>query len=186
MIRSFVNVFILGDNSLRRDTLVGLVKQQSDLHVVAAPPSSQGAVEEILRASPDILLWASAGGHLWEGDLLLALRRRIPRLKTLLVEMDENEEISLQAFRSGVAGYLLRGTPSSVIVAAVWALARGETVCPPRLCLHVLRSMAGQRTVMGDCTSGPSLIGLPCVGESQSSSKRGLPGNERFELEGTS
>ena len=47
-----------------------------------------------------------------------------------------------QVVRLGVSGYLLNDASASDVVLVVRAAARGEAVCPPRLCLVLVRAMA--------------------------------------------
>jgi len=56
--------------------------------------------------------------------------------------MEENEEQFFTAIRSGISAYLLKDASADDVVAAVRSAARGEAVCPPRLCLALFRFMA--------------------------------------------
>jgi DNA-binding NarL/FixJ family response regulator len=56
--------------------------------------------------------------------------------------MQDDEEQFVAAVRSGVSGYLLSDASAGDVVAAIRAVARGEAVCPPRLCLALFRFVA--------------------------------------------
>lgn len=60
----------------------------------------------------------------------------------ILVGMEEEEDQFLFAVRSGVSGFLLNDASAGEIVAAVRCVARGEAVCPPRLCHALIRFVA--------------------------------------------
>jgi DNA-binding NarL/FixJ family response regulator len=53
--------------------------------------------------------------------------------------MEDNESQFLQAVRSGISAYLLNDASASDVVSAVRAAARGEAVCPPKLCRSLFR-----------------------------------------------
>jgi DNA-binding NarL/FixJ family response regulator len=56
--------------------------------------------------------------------------------------MSHNEEQFLTAVRFGVGGYLLQDASASDVLAAVRAVARGEAICPARLCSALFRFVA--------------------------------------------
>lgn len=66
----------------------------------------------------------------------------------VLIGMEEDEEQFLTAVRSGVSGFLLNDASASEIVSAVRSVARQEAVWPPKLCLALMRSVAGSTREM--------------------------------------
>jgi two-component system nitrate/nitrite response regulator NarL len=58
--------------------------------------------------------------------------------------MEEDREIFLQAVRSGVSGYLLGDASAEETLGAIRRVAKGEAVCPPRLCQHLFQFVATQ------------------------------------------
>ncbi|MFZ0213898.1 MAG: response regulator transcription factor [Candidatus Acidiferrales bacterium] len=65
-------------------------------------------------------------------------------LKILLVAMEEDERLFLRAIRAGVLGFIPKDASALDVVAAVRAVARGEAVCPPRLCKFLFDFVAAQ------------------------------------------
>jgi DNA-binding NarL/FixJ family response regulator len=60
----------------------------------------------------------------------------------VLIGMEENENQFLLAVRSGISAYLLNDASASDVVTAVRAAARGEAVCPPKMCLALFHVVA--------------------------------------------
>src|SRR5208283_4003794 len=56
------------------------------------------------------------------------------KIKVLLFGMEPDPACFLRAVQLGACGYLLNDASATEMVAAVRAVARGEAVCPPRLC----------------------------------------------------
>jgi len=58
--------------------------------------------------------------------------------------MDEDPQYFLKAVRLGVSAYLLKEASSVEIIAAVKAVAHGEAVCPPALCMTLFQLVQQQ------------------------------------------
>ena len=136
----FAKVFLLIENRLVRETLVRLFRKRVDLSVIGHASSVEAA--EVLASGCDILV-------LDDLKMLVLLEsslhgsRTNRRIAVVLVGMEEDEEQFLTAVRSRVAAYLLSDASASDVVAAVRAAARGEAVCPPRLCPGVIPACGG-------------------------------------------
>lgn len=133
-------VFLLIENRLVRETLVRLFRKRSDLCVVGQGSPTEAL--DVLASQCDIVV-------LDDLQMLEPLSARVRNgqaasrnLGVVLIGMEEDEEQFLQAVRYGVSSYLLNDASASDVVLAVRAAARGEAVCPPRLCLALFRAMA--------------------------------------------
>jgi DNA-binding NarL/FixJ family response regulator len=139
--REPVRVFLLIGNRLLRESLVRLFRKRSDLAIVG-----QGAPANIEPA--DI--------ELSQCEILLTdqMSAKAPRPETfqdqwsgfrgeiLLLGMDEDEDQFITAVRAGTSGYLLKDASAGDVISAVRAISRGEAVCPPRLCLTLIKWVA--------------------------------------------
>jgi len=128
------------ENRLVRETLVRLFRKRSDLCVVGQGCSLEAI--DVIDSQCDILV-------LDDLQMLSPLAARLHDGKEangtagiVLIGMEEDEEQFLLAVRSGVSGYLLNDASANDVVTAVRAAARGEAVCPPRLCLALFRALA--------------------------------------------
>jgi DNA-binding NarL/FixJ family response regulator len=66
----------------------------------------------------------------------------VPNLKVVLIGMAPDEEQFMGAVRAGIHGYLLADASAADVVAAVRAVFRGESICPPRLCSSLFSFVA--------------------------------------------
>jgi DNA-binding NarL/FixJ family response regulator len=143
-----LKVFIVSENRLLRDTLARIVEQEQDLSVVGLARLCREATDEIWSRRPDVLLLNPPALAMPDLSDLSRIRRRAPQLKTVAFGMEESEEAFLAAVRAGVVGYVLKDAYSADVVAAVRLSAKGEAVCPPRLCLCLFAHFANQPTRM--------------------------------------
>ena len=62
--------------------------------------------------------------------------------------MDPDPEIFLECVRAGALGYILKDASAAEIVSGVHAVARGQAICPPQLCIHLFRAFSRQWTAL--------------------------------------
>lgn len=137
-------VFLLAQNRLLREALTRILCKKNDLTVVGSCSLSPTAPDEITNASPDVLVMDSFGTSSSQLEFLREIRRSLPGLKVVLIGMDADEQLFLQAVREGALGYVLEDASAIEVVNAVRAVAMGDGVCPPRLCSTLFRYVARQ------------------------------------------
>jgi DNA-binding NarL/FixJ family response regulator len=143
-----LKVFIVSENRLLRDALVGIFEQEQDLTVAGAARFCREATEEILTTRPDVLLLNPPSLAMPDLSDLSRIRRRATQLKIVAFGMEESEEPFLAAVRAGVVGYVLKDAYSAEVVTAVRLAAQGQAVCPPRLCVCLFAHFANRPTGM--------------------------------------
>jgi DNA-binding NarL/FixJ family response regulator len=147
-----ISVYLAVQNRLLRETLVRLFQKQAGIAVVGESQYYQSAQERPAAPPCDILLLDSLSTANAR-NLIEELNERISQTKVVLFGMDQDEECFLKAVRLGVCGYLLKDASSAEVISAVRGVARGEAVCPPRLCMTLFRSIVQdfrQRSGMAD------------------------------------
>ena len=136
----------MAENRLLREALARILSKKCDIQVVGAAAFSPDVVSQIRSAAPDVLLSDSAAVALSDLRLVSEVRAAIPGMKVVMVGMDADREIFLRAVRDGIAGYVLKEASAMEVAAAVRAVASGEAVCPPSLCLALFERVANQNT----------------------------------------
>jgi DNA-binding NarL/FixJ family response regulator len=125
-------------NRLLRETLVRLFQKQAGLAVVGESQYYESANQHLTSTAYDVLLLDSLS-TVYARDLLEELNERTAQTKVVLFGMDEDEECFLEAVRLGVCAYLLKDASSAEIISAVRGVARGEAVCPAKLCMSLFQ-----------------------------------------------
>jgi len=127
------SVALVTENRLLRDTLARLLRKQSGIRVAGVVANSEILSQQVQESACDMVLTDSAPGS---GNFL-KLRDLDPtnsQLKIILIGMEDDPDIFMQAIRSGVRGYVLKEASALEIVAAIRHVGRGEAICPPSLC----------------------------------------------------
>jgi len=138
-----VSVHLLTENRLLRDSLARLLSKKANISVAGVSGNLEAASQELADSRPEIILT----------DCLLATRdmcllrklfEQAPEIKVVLFGMEETFDACLKAAHLGAAGYVLKDASASEIIAAVIAVAQGEAVYPPKLCMKLIEHLAQQ------------------------------------------
>jgi two-component system NarL family response regulator len=138
---SVVKVFILAENRLLREALARILNKKSDIRVVGASAFAPDIVQQIVVAAPHVLLCDSATIALSELRLVAEIRAATSDLKVVMVGMESDRETFLKAVRDGIVGYVLKEASAMEVAACVRAVANGEAVCPPTLCMALFEQL---------------------------------------------
>lgn len=139
-----VRVFIVSENRLVRESLSRVLSKRSDLDVFSSQGSDANAVEHAIRAGAEVLILDSPECLFVQKDCEKPQENAGLPIKVLLVCMEENETLFLRAIRAGVLGFIPKEASALDVAAAVRSLARGEAVCPARLCKFLFDFVASQ------------------------------------------
>lgn len=141
-----------------REALARLFQKQSDLTVAAQTSSCEAVPRQALTTACDVAVLDSL-------EVMSALRSLQSaairaRMKVILFGMQDEPESFLRAVREGISGYLLKDASSTEIVSAVRSVAKGEAVCPTRLCMALFDQVSRnfrQRAGLADDEAGLKL-----------------------------
>jgi two-component system, NarL family, nitrate/nitrite response regulator NarL len=135
---SSIRVFLLLDNRLLRESLARHFRNRPDLLVVGQSGQAEAAQRHVLDTQSQVLVTDSFLTA-WLPANLAPQNSAEATLRAVLIGMESGEEQFLAAVRSGATGYLLQDASAADVVAAVRAVYRGESVCPPQLCSMLFR-----------------------------------------------
>lgn len=141
-----IGVFLLAANRLLREALARILCKRANMVISGESSHSSNVVEQVLRSEADVVVIDGANLPFRSLRFLSSIQSTNPRIQALMVSMEENENHFVQAIRAGVAGYLLRDASAADVIVAIRAVAQGEAVCPPRLCMALFQMVARQES----------------------------------------
>jgi DNA-binding NarL/FixJ family response regulator len=139
-------VYLVAGNRLLREALARLLGKKDDLEVSGVSPFVSEVSASIAERSIDVLVLDANSVQLSERALIPEIGARAPKLKLVLIDMDDDPETFLKYVRAGVVGYFLQDASAADIISGVRAVAQGQAVCPPQLCMPLFQSVAQQWT----------------------------------------
>lgn len=90
-------------------------------------------VEKIAHSGCNVLLIDSSVTEKSGFQSVRNIVDTVANLKVIMIGMEENEELFLNAVSAGAAGYVLKDASALEVVAAVHAVVEDNAVCPARL-----------------------------------------------------
>ena len=138
-----VSVAVLGPVRAYRDGLAAALRQHPDVHVVALLTGPDEAWLPPTSDPADVIL---ADGST-DAGIAAITALAAPPAPVLVIAPEVPARGVVACARAGVSGFVHRGAAISEVVAAVIAVARGETICPPTIAAVLLECFgaAGSR-----------------------------------------
>src|SRR5260370_12802005 len=138
---SGINVFLIADNRLLRETLERLLQKRAGIGVVGVSRGAGSAWEEGAASRCEIVLTACLTSDR-DGSLISELFEHLPQIKVVLFGMDEDSDVFLKFAFLGLSGFLLKDASAAEMISAVRGVAQGEAACPPKLCMTLLQYLS--------------------------------------------
>jgi len=139
-----ITVLIADDHPLVREGIIAVIDRQMDMHVVAEASDGHEAVEHFLAAVPDIglldLRMPSADGI----DAILAIRRKMPEARLIILTSYETNEDIYRALRAGAQGYLFKCCAKEELLNCIRAVFSGRSWIPPDVGAKLARRVVAQ------------------------------------------
>lgn len=131
-------VLVVDDHPVFRDGLVGTLRAEPDLDVIASCADGAEAVRVAAETQPDAVVMDLAMPRLGGIEATRAIVSASPHIGVLVLTMVEEDDSVFAAVRAGARGYLLKGSSPEDIVRAVRSVDRGEAVFGPGIAERVL------------------------------------------------
>ena len=146
MLNRKISVFLVAGNRLLREALARLLSKKGDFDVCGVSPFVPEVSSSIATFNTDVLVLDAITVQLSDYALIPDIVSKVPNIRIVLIDMDENPDIFLRCVRAGVAGYLLKDASAADIISAVRSVAGGQAVCPSPLCMSLFQTVARQWT----------------------------------------
>lgn len=137
-------IFLIDDHPMLREGLVRLIEQMPGCEVCGESDTTTEGLADILRLYPDLVILDISLPDKSGLELVKDLRIQCPSVPILIFSMHDEMLYAVRAIRAGAKGYLMKGTPSATLKKAIDCVLSGERYLSPRVCDHVLGSMAGR------------------------------------------
>lgn len=128
-----IRVLVADDHPIVRGGVVGLLRDEPDIEVVAEAGSGEDAVRLALELVPDVVLMDLRMPGVDGVEATERIRAEAPDVRVLVFTTYETDDSILGAIEAGASGYLLKAAPAEELLAGVRAVAAGETVLGPSI-----------------------------------------------------
>ncbi len=143
-----IRIVLADDHPVVREGLAGMLAAEADLEVVGQATNGQEAVRLAAELRPHVVLTDLRMPVLDGVGAIGEIRRVAPGTQVLVLTTYDTDADILRAVEAGAAGYLLKDTPRAVLVDAVRAAARGETVLAPTVAARLVSHIRDDREAL--------------------------------------
>lgn len=138
-----IEVLLADDHTMLRDGVYALLDAHPDIRVVAAVGNGSDAVREALRLAPKVVIMDISMPVMSGIEATLALAKKAPEIRVLILSMHASPEMVQQALRAGARGYVTKQSAVEELIKAVRAVAAGKRYVSQRLAEALRRSHQG-------------------------------------------
>lgn len=135
-----VRIVIADDHELAREGLRAMIARDPALQLVGEAETAEAAVALALALHPDLVILDVQFGTGRRDGFSAArdLRALAPGVSVLMVTLHDAPQFLAAAVQAGAQGYVLKDASRTELIAAIKAIAAGETVFPARLLVRAL------------------------------------------------
>jgi DNA-binding NarL/FixJ family response regulator len=141
---SAVRVLLVDDDDLMRAGIAAMLSSDETIDVVGEAPDGRAAVERAIALRPDVVLMDVRMPGL---DGIAATRELLavaPDARIVILTTFEQDDYIFGALSAGASGFLLKRTRPEELIAAIHAVAAGDSLLSPSVTRTVIQRMAQQ------------------------------------------
>ena len=136
-----IKIVLVDDHPVVRVGLRGMLEAADDLRVVGEAGSGDEALVLVAALEPDVVLMDLRMPGTDGVAATARIAERHASVKVLVLTTYDTDADILRAVEAGATGYLLKDTPVAVLIDAIRAAARGETVLAPPVAARLVTRM---------------------------------------------
>jgi two-component system NarL family response regulator len=126
-----IRVLVVDDHPPMRMGLVGLIKSQPGMDVIAEASDGEEAIEVYDDVLPDIVLMDLRMPGMGGVEAILAIRKKHPEARVIVLSTYDMDEDIHRAIQSGAKSYLLKDMPTEEITSTIrWIYEGGDASLP--------------------------------------------------------
>ena len=142
---STIKIVYYEDNRDLREGITFLLQATPGLELLGAFADCMNLRTDLQTLRPDVVLMDIDLPGLSGIDAVPIVKATSPQTQVLMLTVFDNEEKIFQAIRNGASGYLLKHTPPSDIVAAIFDIHRGGSPMTANIARKVLQFFQSQQ-----------------------------------------
>jgi DNA-binding NarL/FixJ family response regulator len=136
-----IKIIIVDDHSILRSGLMKILKEESDMQVIAEADGYARLFHLLKKAEPDLILLDISLPGKNGVEILKELKHLYPRIKVLVLSMHPEDRYSVRAIKAGASGYITKDSAADQLVNAIRLIHQGGKFITPALAEQLANSV---------------------------------------------
>ncbi len=128
-----IKILLVDDQRVVREKLKSILQHQSDLEVIGTAADGYGAIEQIERLNPDLVLLDLDMPGMGGQKTAQIIAAKYPSVKVIILTSHDDAQSITTSLSAGVKGYIVKDDIGSEIAETVRSVAKGYTQIGPGL-----------------------------------------------------
>lgn len=142
---SVTSIMIVDDHPIVANGIQQLIDRETDMKVVNSVQDADSAVKSIDKIQPDLIIVdISLKGSTNGIDLIKGLKKRYPRIKSLVLSMHDENLYAERAIKAGAKGYIMKNDLTDNIIRAIRIIMKGNLYLSENITSKLLNNMVNQ------------------------------------------
>ena len=125
--RRRVRIMLVDDHEVVRQGARALIAGIPDWTLCGEAANGEEALRVAAEAKPDVVVMDVSMPNVSGIDIILQMKKILPKVEVLVMTMHDSERIVAQALRAGARGYLLKSDGAEKLIEALTALSNRQT-----------------------------------------------------------
>ncbi|MFQ5665058.1 MAG: response regulator [Candidatus Binatia bacterium] len=134
-----ITVFVVDDHLMVRQAIAQVINLEEDIEVTGEGSGTPETADAIRRAQPKVVIVDLEMPVIRGADFIAMVKDRASKVRTLVCSMHESYGYVAEALRRGADGYVLKSSPSTMLLEGIRTVASGKGFIDPALQSDVLR-----------------------------------------------
>lgn len=135
------SLLIADDHALIRQGLRKLLAPERDLHIAAEAANAAETLDALSRVKIDLVIMDINMPGRCGIEVLQDIKKRFPKVKTLMLSMHPEETIAVRAMRAGASGYISKDAPPEELLKAIRKVLSGGKYVSQRLANRLVEEL---------------------------------------------
>ena len=136
-----IRVFCVDDHPLMREGIATVIKNESDMQLVAEASTGHDAIRGFREHRPDVTLMDVRMPDMGGIDALLAIRTEFTNARVIMLTTFEGDVEIKRALEAGAQGYMLKSMPRKQLVDVIRKVHGGQKHIPNEVAAQLMEHL---------------------------------------------
>ena len=139
-----IRVFCVDDHPLMREGIAAVIRNESDMQLVAEASTGHEAIQGFREHQPDVTLMDVRMPDMGGIDALLAIRTEFADARVIMLTTFEGDAEIQRALEAGAQGYMLKSMPRKQLVDMIRKVHAGKKQIPPEVAVQLIEHIGDE------------------------------------------